>query len=52
VGARLYTVTAEMVPDKPFAITAWSGSFALRVLYDVLRRRGFNRAPSTLDPVK
>jgi CRISPR-associated endoribonuclease Cas6 len=29
-----------MVPDKPFAITAWSGSFALRVLYDVLRRRG------------
>ncbi|MFZ8855260.1 MAG: CRISPR system precrRNA processing endoribonuclease RAMP protein Cas6 [Thermofilaceae archaeon] len=42
MGARLYTVTAEMVPDKPFAITAWSGSFALRVLYDVLRRRGFS----------
>ena len=42
VGDRLYTVSAEMVPDKPFAITAWSGSFALRVLYDVLRRRGLS----------
>jgi len=38
----LYTVSAEMVPDKHFVITAWSGSFALRVLYDVLRRRGLS----------
>jgi len=38
----LYTVSAEMVPDRPFVITAWSGSFALRVLYDVLGRRGLS----------
>jgi len=37
---HVYTVTAVMLPDRPFVITAWSGSFALRVLYDVLRRPG------------
>jgi CRISPR-associated endoribonuclease Cas6 len=42
VGVCIYTVTAEVFSDRRFAITAWSGSFALRVLYDVLRRRGFS----------
>jgi len=57
VGGCVYTVTAETVPDRRFAITAWSGSFALRVLYDVLRRRGFSygrreRKPFVAEPVR
>jgi CRISPR-associated endoribonuclease Cas6 len=40
VGARVYVVTATMVADRRFVIRTWSGSFALRLLYDVLGARG------------
>lgn len=41
-GACVYSFKVEVVPDRDFTITAWSGSFALRVLYDVLHRRGMD----------
>ncbi len=45
-----------MVPDRDFVVTAWSGSFALRVACDALRRRGasFERGegrPLLVEPV-
>jgi len=40
VVTRVYVVTATMATDRRFAIKAWSGSFALRLLYDVLGARG------------
>jgi len=55
VPGRVYTVVAEMLPDRPFVITAWSGSFALRVLYDILKRRPGARAggkPFLAEPVR
>jgi hypothetical protein len=44
-----------MLSDRPFVITAWSGSFALRVLYDILKRRPGARAggkPFLAEPVR
>ncbi|MEM1521725.1 MAG: CRISPR system precrRNA processing endoribonuclease RAMP protein Cas6 [Thermofilaceae archaeon] len=38
--ASIYAFTVDLVPLKQFVVTAWSGSFAVRVLYDVLKRRG------------
>ncbi|MEM4532006.1 MAG: hypothetical protein QXY39_09075, partial [Thermofilaceae archaeon] len=38
--ASICAFTVDLVPLKQFVVTAWSGSFAVRVLYDVLKRRG------------
>lgn len=35
-----YIVTLTLVPDRDFAITAWSGSFAVKIIYDIFHRRG------------
>ncbi|MEM0093320.1 MAG: CRISPR system precrRNA processing endoribonuclease RAMP protein Cas6 [Thermofilum sp.] len=56
VPASVYTFTVELVPLERFIVTAWSGSFAVRVLYDVLKRRGIEfgkkeRKPFTAEPL-
>ena len=37
-----YSVTLTLVPDRDFTITAWSGSFAVKIIYDIFHRRGID----------
>ena len=53
---ELVAFEVSFVPDRDFFITAWSGSFALRIVYDVLHRAGLDfekreRKPFIVEPL-